>query len=582
MAHTVRVVINAPLCFVFSKYNKIPNVQIVSTLTDYYSVKDITAAKNQLTDDVRSLQPNLTLTQLRSRRDADLHTRQHKEAADIIDIVSVLDQRGLSSRLPVYAVNNTDSIPTLKLEDGELKYFLSKMAKMEDAMLLLQGTVNKLYNCVYKGIQSHNTEELLQTLESPSVKPSYSTGQRPSFNTPACQTNNTVTLIQSNVHRQQASTPADDATVSDSDTVPRATAGVSNSHATITGANGVAHGARWADCYPTTSASSAVETDDAAEERHDSEFTLVENRRAKRRRVRRSPNNSVPPPEGQSTGQTRQAAAAAPGQSTAGNALSFAAAAKKPPRKPLMVGSLRSPPAVTTVQSAAAGTKRLTAAKPLLGKAVFCVDNVSNDVTADEVRQYAINLGVRVLECNETKPRRSHNDKINNVVPDHKAFFLCINKADSELLLDSSKWPADVSISAWFFRKKDDKQTTPSTPAAGTFSGTGATTSTTGAASAGVVPTNSNTGGPGADVAADTAATSVVVIADVHQIDTADIETAAEEMNLSPIHQLHNTGDHSDEFAEASDTVIVNDAHNSTSIHVVDLSSIVGNVSHNV
>jgi len=71
--------------------------------------------------------------------------RAQKEATDIEFLASTLDRRGLIDQLPLYVTDNTDSTPTLKLEDGELRYFLTKIDKLEDTMLCLQETVNKMH-----------------------------------------------------------------------------------------------------------------------------------------------------------------------------------------------------------------------------------------------------------------------------------------------------------------------------------------------------------------------------------------------------------------------------------------------------
>ena len=317
---------------------------------------------------------------------------------------------------------------------------------------------------------------------------------------------------------------------------------------------------------------SGIEDDGTEGRSGDGDFIVVENRRAKRRRVRRSPGTEA---SGRRDGGQP---AAVPGQSGRALVPSFAAAAKKPPRKPLVVGALRSPPPMSTtsvtnqVASASiAGGKKLTAAKPLLGKAVFCVDNVSKDVTADDVKQFVVRMGVRVLECNDAKPRRSRKQKANDEVPDHKAFYLCINKADTDLLLDPSKWPADVTVSAWFFRKKDDEQqqrtNTPSRSATAAVRAAAAA-ATAASASPRAAPVETDT--PAAAVT--TVAGSVTVTADVHHsAAAADTET----MDLSPIvANITASNDHSD----ASDTML-DDALNSTAVHVVDLSSvnIIGN-----
>ena len=225
----------------------------------------------------------------------------------------------------------------------------------------------------------------------------------------------------------------------------------------------------------------------------------------------------------------------------------------------------------------------MTAAKPLYGKAIFCVDNLHKDITAVDLEQYVMSIGVRVLSCGETKPRRSYRQKVNNVVPDdRKAFHLCINKADTKILLNPSKWPADVSVSAWFFRKKNDNSgdnqqtttTSPSTVAASAVAATpAAAAATTRPAPPAAVQTETVV-----SAAAAAVINSATTVIDMHQ-PASSVSPAAEtltvaSMNLSPINSLHNTNN-SDEFDEASDTILQDDAHNSTSILVVDLSSIV-------
>jgi hypothetical protein len=123
-----------------------------------------------------------------------------------------------------------------------------------------------------------------------------------------------------------------------------------------------------------------------------------------------------------------------------------------PIRKPqrLMVGCHHSPVA----------SNKLAAAKPLFGKAVFCVDNVSPAVTDEELESYVKSLSVRVISCHKVKPRRTYKQKRDNIYPnDHNTFRLCIYKADSNLLLNPEVWPDDISISTYYFKpKKSDDQ----------------------------------------------------------------------------------------------------------------------------
>lgn len=584
MAPTARsFVIDASLCFVLSKYNKISAMKIAEILCDCFSHEDTTAAKTQLVKDVQNLTLNLSSNNLRARRDVDHSERQRKEAVDIVTIITTIDQQGFISCLPHYVVDNTDSIPSLKVEDGELKYLMARINKLDDAILCVQQTVNKMFNYKSGGLShiSHrladNTHVVSRSADEPVVNhgPTAAIGQNPPL------TSGGLMFIPSNMYvdqQQRCSTTTQSTYVGETRAITASAiaSNVNNTSAStytthgVTSVGGVGEPAgasnqgRWADCQP-SSASSAVDTDD--------DFTLVESRSSKRRRVRQSPGiyNGTPgtPP------------AVIPGQrASMFSAIVNTAAtnAKKPTtRKQMMIGTLRSPPNLppgVDIQSGRSQTTgKLQAAKPLRGKAVFCVDNVSNDVMVADLEQFVKGMGVRVIQCNETKPRRSYRQKQNDIVPnDHKAFFLSINKLDTKLLLNPSKWPADVSVSPWFFKKKDDQPTT--NPTTDQNIVTAVPTASAAAASFSTLTTVADiTARVNSPTATPTVATAAVA--------AAETETDEQMMSLSPIRtddqQLHHTGN-SDEFDEASDTL--NDdgddaAHNSTSVQVVDLSAII-------
>ena len=42
------------------------------------------------------------------------------------------------------------------------------------------------------------------------------------------------------------------------------------------------------------------------------------------------------------------------------------------------------------------------------------------------------------------------------MITDRKAFRLCIAEADCDKLLDESKWPSSIVISAWYYRNPTD------------------------------------------------------------------------------------------------------------------------------
>jgi hypothetical protein len=115
-----------------------------------------------------------------------------------------------------------------------------------------------------------------------------------------------------------------------------------------------------------------------------------------------------------------------------------------PQRAPLVIGK--------SLNITAASCK-ITAARPLIKKAVFYIDNVGSCVTADDLSEFVRSLSVDVISCFEAKPRKRHADK--NINPtDCKAFRLCVSDESRERLLNADNWPAYISISEWFFKAK--------------------------------------------------------------------------------------------------------------------------------
>jgi len=118
-------------------------------------------------------------------------------------------------------------------------------------------------------------------------------------------------------------------------------------------------------------------------------------------------------------------------------------------KEPLLIGMRTSLPA------AGDGTVHVTGAKPF--KAVYCIDNVSQTIDVQSLTAFVSGLGVRTISCYEVNPRMTRWQKEHNIEADHKTFRLCINKADNSRLLKANRWPADVTVSEWFFKKPSDK-----------------------------------------------------------------------------------------------------------------------------
>ena len=638
MAAQRSVVLSAPLCFAISKLNKLSKAKITEVMNDCFTPDTISDAKRILADDIRRYQldkvDGKSFLHLRARRDANTAARASKEAEDIIMLLQSVDRHRMMDRLPIYAIDNVDSVPTLKLEEGDLKYVCAKISKVEDAICSVHNTVSTLYAMFYDTVKRESPAHVINYPPVDRVRHGFDTVNRASTDTisressmmggvtasipvslpgpgSSSNVNNTGVppdlFATPSVRRTGTSAMFDmfDTHVSSvsKHQQPAATTqpavAVSTSAASITGSvvaidNLDACPSQWADCR--VSVSSAVETDGGTTSRDnddENDFTVVESRRKKRRRKRNSqsppgdqqqhlPSPSRRQQQQQQHGRETTAAPHHPLISNSKN--SYASAVNS--KKPLIVGKLRSPSAVTTPDRQSM-TGKLSAAKPLFGRAMFCIDNVNKEVSEADVERFVKSrLGVRVLACNETKPRRTYRQIRNNIMPDHKAFYLCINKADTELLLDPDKWPSDVSVSAWYFKKKsDDQQPTaaPGEPAAAVAAAdaTAATGTNRPAGSTFVVDAivhehNSPVvvgGGGGDDAAvhrADAGAESAsVTTAPAYMNGTNGVAAEPELMSLSPI-GANQSGEYLEPMVDSDNTTDLN----STTVAVVDLSSV--------
>jgi len=439
------VVVCAPLCFVFTKIGKINGSKIAKVVSDSFTPTDITKAKKILIEDVQKIHTDRPLPRLVSRRENDLQKRACKEAIDIEFLASALDRHRLLDQLPLYVTDNTDSVPTLKLEDGELRYLMNKIDKMEDTILCLQETINRLHAMFSSAMdQAHNEvqNEAVRLGLKPVVNPitDHTAAATGRMNT------DSMNGFTSDVH-------------------------VSHEVRNVALVDGLLHRGNWSSCELSAQESRGESESDAAAaadcDDDVDDYTLVEPKRSsKRRRIRSklqqqecpsAPNErTVNRPSTARLVADRGNAAVSESTEPKKSFASIASAAtltthekSTNSRKPLMIGSQRSPVNRNNVSYS------FTAAKPLLGKAVFCIDNVNLSTTETELERFVKTLSVRVLKCNEVKPRRTFRQIKENIFPtDHKTFRLCINKADTKLLLNAEKWPADIAISAWYFKSK--------------------------------------------------------------------------------------------------------------------------------
>jgi len=79
-------------------------------------------------------------------------------------------------------------------------------------------------------------------------------------------------------------------------------------------------------------------------------------------------------------------------------------------------------------------------------KAVFCVSNVSMDLTVLDMKNHCADLGVRLFFCyNITTSGRSA-----------RAFKLAVSNEHKGIITDPFSWPSRVVVRSWKYKSSDD------------------------------------------------------------------------------------------------------------------------------
>jgi len=393
--------LNSMLCFVMSRYNKLDLKYIRDITIGFYNADKVNAAKKQLLIDAKDKKLDSLLSRYPEPQGDG---RVSREVDDILSIVQQLDESTSVQYLPCYVTDNMDKVPSIKLDDGDMRLMINKLSTMEAMVQSLQSIVCSLSAAMNAGNHSGNSRN--DVTQWPSLP------QRSNVSTPTqCHQHRGIPPSDSDRPRSTVDTyngSKNGRTDDERSSVKTATSAIS-----------------WAQ-----SSDNGIPNDDGDTDVTDADgFTLYESQRDKRLR-RGSP----------SAGTVEN--------NVENNVVTHSVEHERPPtsstRKPLMVGR-RSTAAFTTRDAA-----KLTAAKPQ--KLVVCVDNVAPNLSETDLTEFVSSLGVRVLTCFKVKPRLPVRLRVRTITVNHSTFRLCINKADQHLLLNSEVWPEDIVIKRYFFK----------------------------------------------------------------------------------------------------------------------------------
>ena len=450
------VVLCAPLCFIANRIGSTEIKVLKNVLKDYYGVDDIAVAKQRLIEDADIISGKVDLPH---RPRLPKHTGEDRLIRDIEDIIQLytfLDERKVCNELPIYATDSPDSVPCLRIVDGNFKLLVAKLDNMADQIAKLQETVTVLQSgmcttpCSIDKSTSVGGMYGLDRRPQPHTEPSgcgylgssMVTGQAewPGLSGSSSQQLGNSTMSHSN----NTGTRHVDWATRTSVTNHQPISSMNSSHVE----SSVVHSRE-----PVIAANGELSSQDDSSMLFQPVISRSARRRDhKRQRVHSSEDNAD---------NDRSETAA-----TAGNDTSNASRKSTKRSTTLLVGKKKLQTGIST-----SSTEAVLAANPYLGKAVYCIDNVSTDVKEDDMRKFINDLGVHLISCFKVAPRRpGWWDKKKEYKPNRNTFRVCIPKHESDKLLNEDIWPEFISVSTWIFKNRslsvdsDTRRQQPSSP----------------------------------------------------------------------------------------------------------------------
>ena len=155
-----RVVVDNVLCFLIARFGKTGNKQLKSATLDFYSFEDLYQAKQHLLSDVEQWKSDINLPHIPLRRDGE--QRSAKSLDDIFLIMTCLDEHLTLKSLPKYVSDSPDSMPSLRIYDGDMKSLMllfdnlkGRLDALEGAVAAILSNVNSLSTAVQSTVGVH-------------------------------------------------------------------------------------------------------------------------------------------------------------------------------------------------------------------------------------------------------------------------------------------------------------------------------------------------------------------------------------------------------------------------------------------
>jgi len=111
---------------------------------EFYKDEELIAAKEQLLEDVRRLDPPITLPHIPTRRDGE--ARAARVVDDLFTVLNGVDENLRMKSLPKYVAESPDCMPATRLYDGDLAMLMELWDKMNGRLMEYGSSVAAMFS----------------------------------------------------------------------------------------------------------------------------------------------------------------------------------------------------------------------------------------------------------------------------------------------------------------------------------------------------------------------------------------------------------------------------------------------------
>ena len=138
------LVLSNALCFLSCRFGRTSVQQLKSVVCEFYKIEELVAAKEQLLEDVKGLDPPVTLPHIPTRREGE--ARAARVVDDIFTVLTIVDENLRLKSLPNYVADSPDCLPATRLYDGDLALLMGLLEKMNGRLSECGSSVAAMFN----------------------------------------------------------------------------------------------------------------------------------------------------------------------------------------------------------------------------------------------------------------------------------------------------------------------------------------------------------------------------------------------------------------------------------------------------